>query len=903
MSTTSPFPLSAALPTQREFRAGAHQALLAANGRDTFYTAEIQRAIAGPGSPLERFLPNANYSVTPRVAGTPGGGARVSFAIPPEVAAGARPLRGAHPQPGALALPRTEIEAFAEAVRRFLTPASDVTPLQQQCRREFRLPDPAREPDAYWVVGTGFDRRLLILWGCERFARTSVPLDRVVEHLRGCEMAWEDKQQLAVQLATAKDEPLSRFLARHTKEGLAVQGVAIPTKNLKPFAHFGADAWRAYNDAARAFVRRADEPGLAPFEAELRREFRVPSLAAAPARFYRHGAHVLIDISPLDRAQCVPPAASADEGSGSDGTPLNEQLKRHIRFQGTPVLIGAGAALVAILGGVGFWLLGPDREPPKFVELSPEAPLRLVAVLNEPASDTLPAGAVLFVDDARKVAAVRPDPADPARLVVELDPTTPMIDGESYGLVLTEAVTDRAGNPLPHTSETFNYYDTAAPTLVDSPARISAGGMSNHDLVLTFTKPIADTSLAPNAFIIQPLSGGEGGKRVPIRDAKLDPDTKNGTRVIVTADEPFQSRVKYSLSLRGVTDRAKRPNRAELENQEFEYIDLLPPSARSVLANGAAYRLQIEFSKPLDRAAAVDLENYLVHRPGSTAEKPLLQRLSAGGATLDESGRIVTLALERGALVTGKHRLVIVRAADDKGNRTSQPIERDFEFADSGQSGSPRIATVSPSRGPRLELEFDRGLGSTAGLKDRFRILNAERQPVADLQVTDAAVSTEDSRKVVLTLNRVPDGGVAYHVRTEGLEDVFGARQTTPEISAEFRVALPPRPILSLTLSRAPRLLGVSQIVIFFDNVATRESVENIDNYLVRPPDAARLRTARFEAVKNAEGRETQSQVTLTFDAALPAGVEVGVNRLQFQNDQTEAQYRIRPVRVKPAQP
>src|SRR5690606_4000756 len=143
--------------------------------------------------------------------------------------------------------------------------------------------------------------------------------------------------------------------ARHTKDGLAVHGAPIPTKNLKPFAHFGADAWRAYDDAARAFVRRADEAGIAPFEAELRRECRVPSLAAAPTRFYRHGSQVLIDISPLDRSQCVPPAATSDESAGSEGVPLNEPLKRHIRFQGTPVLVGAGAALVLLLGGIGFW--------------------------------------------------------------------------------------------------------------------------------------------------------------------------------------------------------------------------------------------------------------------------------------------------------------------------------------------------------------------------------------------------------------------------------------------------------------------------------------------------------------------------------------------------------------------
>jgi hypothetical protein len=889
------------MPAQREFRAGAHQALLAANGRDTFYTPEIQRAIAGAGSPLDRFLPAANYEITPRGTGANPGGAHVAFKLETAQIESARPLRSTQSQPGALALPRTEIDAFALATRQFLAPAVGITPLQQQCRREFRLPDPIREPDAYWVVGSGFDRRLLILWGCERFARTSVPLDRVVEHLRTCEMAWEDKQQLAVQLAIRKEEPISRFLARPAKGeegGFTIRDNSVSAKSVKPFVNFSNDAWRNFDTAARAFIQHADEANVPPFEAELRREFRLPSLAAAPSRFHRYGSHVLVDISPLDRAQCVPPAPISGDKTDSTLQPLNEQLRKRIKFQGTPYLIAAGVvALLSLIAGA-FWMFGPDRTPPSFIELQLVSPRRLAVLFNEPISAEIPAGAVAFVDDKRKITSASPDPLKPQRLLIELNPETPMIDGDTYGLVLAETVVDRSGNPLTYTSEKFTFFDPVAPELIPGPTRISAGGKSNHDLVLTFTKPIDKDSLDGSGFLITPISGGQPGKRVPIKEAKLDPDIKEDTRVIVTADEPFESRLKYSLSItRGVTDRAEKPNRAKIENLEFEYIDLLPPSVRKIVeAKAATYRIQIEFSKPLDRTTALDVANYVIERPGSTKASPLLQPISTGGATLDETGRFVTLSLERGLLVTGKHKLIILRSADDKGNITERATERDFDYDDVSQRGIPKFAEVRASAGVRIELLFDRSLAPAPVAKERFRILNAERQP-ADLTVSSASLSPDDGRKVLLTLSRAPTGGLAYHVRSEGLEDVFGSRQDTPEISAPFRAVGVPRPAPLLTLKNKPKFISDRQILITLDDVATRESAENISNYSMRPVGTPAPQNARLEVVKNTDGTNS-STVTLTFAAPLTAPIDVGMNSLQFENDPTNSLNKILPVRV-----
>jgi len=878
-------------PGSREFRAGAHQALLVSNGRDTFFVTEIQRAIAGPDSPLKRFLPPAAYTTGSRSSGT-GGAAKVTYAAegdPAEI----KPLRSAAARlPGAVALPKAEIEAFAAAVAQFSAANANLTPMQQQCRREFRLPDPVREPDAYWVSGSGSDRRLLILWGCERFSRTSVPLDRVVEHLKSCEMAWEDKQQLALQLALRREEALSRFLGIPSKDGdgLIILGQPVPAKSLKPFTTFGRDAFQAFDTAAKAFVAKASDEKTNPFEAELRREFRLPSLLNAPARFHRNGGDVAIDVSSVDPLKGVSPAQIGDDYN-LENPPLNLQLSKRVKFQGTAKIIAAAAVVAVGLIAGGVFLFGPDREAPRFLELKPVGHSTLSLQFSEemalPAKD-----AFAFIEDKAKVSAVR---LSSDGKVLFVDTSAPMVDGEDYMIALSDTITDEAGNPLPKTDEKFTFFDSAVPTLVKDGA-ISAGGMSARDLVLTFTKPIAEDSLSPNAFHIAPLSGGEPGKRIPVAEAKLDPDIKDGTRVIVTADEDFQGRRQYVLSLRGVTDRAKKPNRAEVENVPFEYKDILPPTVRGIAATGATYEVVVEFSKKVESKIALDEMNYTITSP---AKEKNGVRLVSGAAKLDESGRFLTLRLERGTLTPGKYHLLVNSAADTQGNKLKQPIGRDFEFADAAQRGSPKIKTIAAEdSSPYLTLEFDRGIASASINAERFRILNNDRS-ASDFTVAEASPDSDDTRKVRVRLSKNPGSGVLYYVRTEALEDIFGTKQDAPELK-DFRASGTGRPQTNLTLSRGPQLLGGgTQVKILFDNIITRDSAENPANYIVSPETP--IIQVKYEVENDASGKPATSSATLVFGAAFTNPVSVGAKNLQLEGDAVGMMYRVRSKAAMPA--
>jgi hypothetical protein len=87
---------------------------------------------------------------------------------------------------------------------------------QASLRLGFRLPDPGKEPDSYWVCGDRFAPRLLILWGCEKEQGTSLPLigdgRSVVKELRAKAMSWTRLFREGVELSRLKD-PLADYVA------------------------------------------------------------------------------------------------------------------------------------------------------------------------------------------------------------------------------------------------------------------------------------------------------------------------------------------------------------------------------------------------------------------------------------------------------------------------------------------------------------------------------------------------------------------------------------------------------------------------------------------------------------------------------------------------------------------
>jgi hypothetical protein len=115
-----------------------------------------------------------------------------------------RPLRYIH---------EGAIQEFEDAARSFYTGGTNDA--QTVLREHFRLPDPGKEPDAYWVWGERFAPRLLILWGCEKEQGSALPLvggaRNVVAELRSKAMSWTRLIREGVELS--RHDLLAAYIA------------------------------------------------------------------------------------------------------------------------------------------------------------------------------------------------------------------------------------------------------------------------------------------------------------------------------------------------------------------------------------------------------------------------------------------------------------------------------------------------------------------------------------------------------------------------------------------------------------------------------------------------------------------------------------------------------------------
>lgn len=257
------------------------------------------------------------------------------------------------------------------------------------------------------------------------------------------------------------------------------------------------------------------------------------------------------------------------------------------------------------------------------------------------------------------------------------------------------------------------------------------------------------------------------------------------------------------------------------------------------------------------------------------------------------SGLAAAAAITAGVLVFGPDREP--PALDRNGNRLEKPIERTFPFTDASSRGSPKILSISSEeRSSRVLLTLDRGV-SAAAAKDpsRFRILNRDKLD-AGIAVTDVTSDAEDSRKITLTLSRAPEGGATYFLRTEGLEDVFGTKQTEPE-QKDFRprqFTIKASAILPTT--QQPTLVGNNQVCVRFDKVMTKEPVTTAANFIVIPAEAGTIQKIDH-AVKKTDTGTAYTEVTLTFAAPLAAAVRVGANNLTIDGDISGVIYKLTP--------
>ena len=788
--------------------------------------------------------------------------------------------------------------------------------IRDRCRQEFRLPNPEFDPGAYWVYGPEFDRRLVILWGCEPQAGTSLNLEQLLEKLAACEMSWRDKQDLALKLALRADEPLSRFLARRTTDGgVQIGGASIPAKKLNRLKTLTPGEWRAFDEAARAYYAKAHPGGTAsPFERELRREFRLPSLEKVPADFYIVGGKLVIALDTWTREVCVPAiddpvlksSASPDRPSPMTAPAGDSNLSAQLKLRQQPpwVFYAQLAAAVVVLAGAGlgtWWAMRPPPVPQfleaqilddRTVALTFSTPIAIASLQPKPAADGGRADDPLtFFDDKMKIVGRKVDDASsPQRIVVRVEGS--FADGEKYGIAIKNLAHPKGGTIAPSNAE-FTYYDRLAPNLVTP----SAGGKSKKNLLLVFDKPIAEASLTPSRFAIYQVDGGQRGKRLNVVGAEYDKEDKAGTTVLLEANDDFVGGKTYVIDITGVTDRAVKPNPVDEKsgmNRLFPYMNVLPPRLTDVVAMGGKFEIALTFNSPLDLTLARDEGNYAVF---DSDKKPV--RLLKGGTRVDDTGTTVTLRLEPQRLTSAQHSVTVAKMADRQGNATKVAIEKEFGFNDAPDRKAPAVLSVegtnqkgSVTREDRtLRLQFDRAVDrESAGDKARYRVIDGDRRSIA---IESVAQASDDASRVVLQLAGPITRAGGYSVETSGQVNVFGVVQLSATVTSfEVKGGSVTQPSLA-DWAQPPLVKASGQLLVLSIRPRiTEESARELANYEFEPA------TVKLQKVEDFDlGTDENRVTTITLRLAAPVqdSFTVSAKNLYLEGRKERGPQALRP--------
>ncbi len=384
------------------------------NNQFTYFVPEYLRVVKSDAEPLARFLADARLE-----PGSRPDQRRIEYSLGAIPADQIRPLEF---------LAKAEVEAFEAAARQFYVAAHQdqrVPMAEKEARKSFRLPDPDKEPDAYWVYGHQYDPKLLILWGAEKERNSALPLVEdpevvprnaitLAQKLRKRLLPWEKKKKQVIEMIKARNEPLARFIEVgepiFDKKTQKLTGIKTPDGQTRPVKdwrrlnrNLNAAEVKAFEAAAKTFYDRAhpagtegapDEGEVTPYERELRQDFRLPDPDSHPDAYWVYGSAMSSKLMVLCRCteqqgECLPlvvdevlklpedtgsaapapgSAAFADANKGEQlaglaGKTVAGKLAKHKKSpMATVIRAGVGAAIVLIaLAGWKFVVATPPK--------------------------------------------------------------------------------------------------------------------------------------------------------------------------------------------------------------------------------------------------------------------------------------------------------------------------------------------------------------------------------------------------------------------------------------------------------------------------------------------------------------------------------------------------------------
>ncbi len=906
------------------------------DGLGTYFTGEHLPVVKSPKEPLARFLVNARITETGTLRSLQYDfeGITLDTACPMEF------------------LPQSEIDAFAAAVRDFYDKAHEATPRivphEKRLRAHFRLPDPDLEPDAYWVYGPAHDRKLLVLWGCEFKAGSSLPLApdpalkipagrTILDKLQARVMSWEARQREALKLAWQPGEPISRFLARPAVDtsgqsaGYHLRGQTLPAKNFKPLRRILTGEIAAFEAAARKFYDKAapEAAGVTAYEKELRRALRLSDPDQRPGAYLLQGKSLvivvdskethaatlpMIDHPALPVTAPVAPPSGAEAtvvvtGVGSPGGSVAAKLRARAVSSGLVYMIAAAAVVILAVAGVLFWRFYPDRTPPTVVKYDQKtsrdvglpSDTRVIVRFSEPiAAASIKTGAAdasfRFGDDkARLDGAPTFDKNEQNTIILK---TSKLLDGEKYELAIRN-LTDLAGNKLPATAPlSFEFFDTIAPRV----AKIS-GGPNKNQLTLVFSKPLRPESVTAtgNYQVATP-----DGSAIRLRSAGFDSNDKTATFVILEADRDFSNGLPYRLAgVAGVRDTARQGNYVDFpaKGLDFDYKDIMPPRILEAVGTAGRLEVTVTFSKPLGkekegRAAGEDVTHYTVTTPdGATLV------LAPGSAHFNEAGNTLRLRFdEPEKFPRGRYQIAAKGIHDVQGN-TIEEAAVPFEFFDMDDH-SPLTVTAADKSGKNpLRLEFNRVLRrADANDRTKFELLDDQRRPLRGISVRQVQRVPDNPTQVLLTLSEDPPAGTQLLVAVAGVTDIFGHREDqTVRLGRPVSYSGATMSEQVLAWQNRPTAKG-NRVTLVIKEQLTKDSAQDPANYEFTP---ATVQIERIDKVSYAtdKGGARRTVVELVLRAPLlsPAGVKVAAHDLRIVDLDFLGAQNLDPIELTPA--
>lgn len=835
-------PASNPIPLRRELRK-PYFLYRTPDGLGTYLQRDVLRALFSRKEPLARFL------ALPQLA---------SLQVKPPTIE--YDLEGRRPEDFTPldTLSDAELAAFEAAAREFLAKAEPtaerVSPHERELRAHFRLPDPDKEPDAYWVYGRPHDRRLFILWGCEFEPNSSLPLlpakgqprgASVVEKLAERRMRWEAKQAEALELLRRDSEPLATFVATplHDANGV-LKGVTAAGKTFGPQAisrprHLPAREVRRLANAARLFYAKAapEDTTTTAFEKEIRAALRFPSPEKLPQAYVTVSTpagrrlHVLVDgKEKLEDTAPIIAHPTADAPTLTE-EPVVDQLERRVAPTGKYTFVTLGA-LAAI--GAALWFGGvfADKTAPTLKEIVAENdPLQVRLVFDK---DLAPSSLYSAEEVAARTATT--PPVDPPRSHIDIrdragkrlpiaqiavEPNArataivtlgEALREESYTLYV-EGIRGRSGPPLtPRLEKSFDYRDRLPPALVT----VSGDSGDATRLILVFDEPIDDARA--ERIRNYRLPGFE------FKEARLDP--KDPAIIVLTATTPFTNRERYIIGVVDLRDRSQERNEITQEiTREFVYRDTLPPKVEHVRADAEQIYLDVTFSEPVIEGPAQTPGNYVIRSTGE--EKPF----SAVAAKLVDGERTVRLRvppLENGRDYTLKVLNVTDRATPPV--KVADDEEFTFAYVGTPDEEGPYIDKIEVrGDGQRVTVTFNEPVAAAEVVElPRYRF----NDPAYTVIAVGPNPQDPSGRSWVITPDPTLAQASPLRLIVGNLADLVGNR--TPElVSPEFSYGLVIRPVNVLGFRSISASADGRTLAIEFTSEVTTTTARNVANYTI----------------------------------------------------------------------